>query len=39
MKYYLFIGMESHTVSEKFALYMASLGCVVLDRNAHHIIL
>lgn len=36
--YYLFIGMESYKVSESFGMYMASLGCVVLDRNAHHVI-
>ena len=38
MRYYLFVGMESHQVSEKFAMFMASLGSVVIDSNAHHVI-
>lgn len=36
--YYLFIGMNSCEVSESFGHYMASLGCVVLDTNARHVI-
>jgi hypothetical protein len=38
MKYYLFIGMTSHEVSESMAMYLASLGCVILDSNCRHVI-